>query len=208
MPAWLVNSRPLLASALLALAVHAALLLLPLAPAGQSGGARALAVTLASAEPAPPVSPAEVPELPVTVPTSFEEASAPPATVPVEVAVAASQPEAEVPLLMAPASAATGALPGLALDPYYSASELDVLAAPIGQLLLDYPAGSPEQLQLLLYISSDGGVDRVEVTSGNGDSDYARFAVATFRQAHFMPAKKGGVAVRSRKRIQIALQPH
>ena len=207
MPAWLVNSRPLLASALLALAAHAALLLLPLAPAGQSGGVRKLAVTLASAVPAPPAPPTEVPELPEMVPASLEEASTPAVMTPAEVDSAASQPVAAQ-QLMAPASAAAGALPGLALDPYYAASELDVLAAPIGQLLLDYPAGSPEQLQLLLYIGSDGSVDRVEVTSGNGDSDYARFVVATFRQAHFMPAQKGGVAVRSRKRIQIALQPH
>lgn len=208
MPAWLVNSRPLLASALLALAAHAALLLLPLAPAGQSGGVRKLAVTLASATPEPPAPRTEVPELPETVPASLEEASTPAVTTPAEVDSAASQPVAAAQQLTAPASAAAGALPGLALDPYYAASELDVLAAPIGQLLLDYPAGNPEQLQLQLYIGSDGSVDRVEVTSGNGDSDYARFVVATFRQAHFMPAQKGGVAVRSRKRIQIALQPH
>lgn len=207
MPAWFVRLRPLLVSALLALAAHAALLLLPLAPAGQGSGARVLAVTLTEAAPATPVQPAAQPAQSAAVPASVEEASAPPAAPPLA-AVAASQPALEAVAMPAQAAEPGGALPGLALDPYYSASELDVLAAPIGPLLLDYPAGSPQQLQLLLYISSDGGVDRVEVTSGNGDSDYARFVVATFRQAHFMPAQKGGVAVRSRKRIQVALQPH
>ncbi|MFC3533085.1 energy transducer TonB [Vogesella facilis] len=208
MSACFARLRPLLASALLALAAHAALLLLPLAPAGQGGGGRPLAVTLASAAPAPPAVPATQPAAPSAVPVSVE--AAPPAVVPVEApvdaAVAASQPVAEAPLL--PASAPTAALPGLALDPYYPAGELDVLAAPIGQLLLDYPAGSPEQLQLQLYIGRDGTVDKVEVIAGNGDSDYARFVVAVFQQAHFMPAQKGGVAVRSRKHIQLALQPH
>ncbi|WP_174873749.1 energy transducer TonB [Vogesella oryzae] len=203
MPACLANDRPLLASALLALVVHAALLLLPLAPAGQRGGGRLsqLAVTLAAAAP--------VPAVPVTSPPALPESSA----LPVETDsppedVTASQPQVEQSPQLAAASAAAGVLPGLALDPYYPASELDVLAAPIGPLLLDYPAGSPEQLQLLLYIGSNGEVDRVEVVAGNGDSDYARFVVARFRQAHFMPAQKGGVAVKSRKRIQVALQPH
>lgn len=96
---------------------------------------------------------------------------------------------------------------GLPLEPYYPAAELDVLAAPIGPLLLDYPRAQPQPLDLMLYISRDGEVDRVEVLAGNADSDYARYVLASFQQARFMPALKAGVAVRSRKHVRVALQP-
>ncbi|SCK22095.1 hypothetical protein [Vogesella sp. LIG4] len=212
MAAWLPRPR-LAVCALLALAVHAAALLWPLAPAASSAPATnhepggPLAVTLHAravphAAPLPPLesmdSGAEQAHALAQASAPVEQLADPPVEPPVE-ASAALPGEAGEPQ---PAAAPSGG----GFDPYYPASELDVLAAPIGQLLLDFPRVAPQELQLELYIGSDGAVDRVAVIAGNADSDYARYVMASFRQALFVPAQKGGVAVRSRKHIRVALQ--
>ncbi|MFC3626050.1 hypothetical protein ACFOKJ_07865 [Vogesella amnigena] len=206
------HQQPLLLSVLLALAAHVALLLLPLAPADRPAAVPMLQVALPAAVP-----PAAAPPPPaLTVPAAaIPETGAQPASAAVaEPAQDMAEPDgsrtADAAAEMAQdagAVAASEPWPGLALDPYYPAAELDVLAAPIGPLLLDYPRAQPQPLDLQLYISREGMVDKVEVVAGNADSDYARFVLASFQQARFMPALKGGVPVRSRKHIRVALQP-
>jgi len=216
------RQQPLLLSVLLSLGIHVAALLLPLAPGARPELPAGLQVVL---QPALPVaSPAAVlPSLPapevVPLPAgdiAEQAASVPAAAVPAgEPAVVVTDQAASAPLadameetsVLADVAADASGWLGLPLEPYYPAAELDVLAAPIGPLLLDYPRVQPQPLDLMLYISRDGEVDRVEVLAGTADSDYARYVLASFRQARFMPALKAGVAVRSRKHVRVALQP-
>lgn len=211
------RQQPLLLSVLLALAVHVALLLLPLAPASGPSPAAVLQLALPPLPPVPaPVSPpaAARPPLPGAAQAAATEqpASAAAGELPLQQAEPAENapPTQELADVAAESELNAGAASepwGLALDPYYPAAELDVLAAPIGPLLLDYPRVQPQPLDLQLYISREGMVDKVEVIAGKADSDYARYVLASFLQARFLPAFKDGVAVRSRKHVRVALQP-
>ena len=199
---------------LLALAAHVALLLLPLAPAARPAAVPVLQVALPAAvppaaAPPPPALPAPAAPAPVTGAQPASAAVGEPAQDMAEPVDDARTTDAVAEVATQDAAAVTASEPwtGLALDPYYPAAELDVLAAPIGPLLLDYPRVQPQPLDLQLYISREGMVDKVEVVAGNADSDYARYVLASFQQARFMPALKGGVPVRSRKHIRVALQP-
>ncbi len=175
------RQQPLLLSVLLSLGIHVAALLLPLAPGARPELPAGLQVVL---QPALPVaSPAAVlPSLPapevVPLPAgdiAEQAASVPAAAVPAgEPAVVVTDQAASAPLadameetsVLADVAADASGWLGLPLEPYYPAAELDVLAAPIGPLLLDYPRVQPQPLDLMLYISRDGEVDRVEVLAG------------------------------------------
>ena len=95
---------------------------------------------------------------------------------------------------------------------YYGASELDVLAQPISQILLLPPDIPPAErkrmrLELLVLINERGTVDEVRVVDATLPEEFTAPIVAVFRGASYSPALKDGAAVRSRKIIEINYSP-
>ncbi len=172
----------LLASALLAVALHLAgyLLLDGLPPASQSQ----LGLTVRLATPPGPLQ---------TAPQDVQR--------PAEAAPALPVPDAANP------EQASEAVPDrpLALARYYPASELDTLAEPLQPILLpDLEDELPPDTILDVYIDYQGLVQRVVLPEGL-DEDFAVQVMQRFQTARFSPARKDGMPVNSFKRI--ALQP-
>lgn len=172
----------LLASALLAVALHLAgyLLLDGLPPASQSQ--LGLRVRLAS-----PPAPRQ---------TVLQD-------VPPQAKAAPALPEPDA----ANAEQVSEAMPAspLAVARYYPASELDTLAEPLQPILLpDLEDELPPDTILDVYIDYQGAVQRVVLPEGL-DEHFAAQVLQRFQTARFSPARKDGMPVNSFKRI--ALQP-
>lgn len=88
-------------------------------------------------------------------------------------------------------------------EPYYPASQLDVLAEPRTPLLLDYNRLDAGPLEIKVYISAAGTVDRVEVVEGVADSRFADYIRQQFQKALFSPAQREGRPAKSVKRVVI-----
>ncbi|UDM17436.1 hypothetical protein [Vogesella sp. XCS3] len=169
----------LLASALLAVALHLAgyLLLDGLPPARQ--GQVGLTVRLQAA---PEVAQAATP----AAPTAAAVAA------PVAVSPLAANPEMASDVVPARA---------LAQARYYTASELDKLAEPLQPIVLpELEDALPPDTVLDVYIDYQGVVQRV-VLPGGLDEHFASQVKQRFLAAQFAPAEKNGVAVNSLKRI-------
>ncbi len=174
----------LLASTLLAVALHLIVYLLldGLPPASQSQ--LGLSVRLAS-----PPAPAHA----VAQDVQRLVEAAPALPVPVQ---DAANPEQ--------ASEAMPARP-LALARYYPANELDTLAEPLQPILLpDLEDELPPDTILDVYIDYQGVVQRVVLPEGL-DANFAAQVMQRFQTARFSPALKDGMPVNSFKRI--VLQP-
>lgn len=171
----------LLASALLAVALHLAgyLLLGGLPPARQ--GQLGMTVRLQAA---PEVVQAVTPAVPAAVAVAAPVAESPPAANP---------------------GMASDAIPArnLALARYYTASELDQLAEPLQPIELpDLEDELPPAAVLNVYIDYQGVVQRVVLPDGL-DEHFASQVKQRFLAARFAPAEKDGVAVNSLKRIAL-----
>ncbi len=172
----------LLASALLAVALHltAYLLLDGLPPASQSQ--LGLSVRLAT-----------LPGPMQTVPQEAQAQALAAPALPVPDAANPEQPSEAMPLRP------------LALARYYPASELDTLAEPLQPILLpDLEDELPPDTILDVYIDYQGIVQRVVLPEGL-DEHFAAQVMQRFQVARFSPAMKDGMPVNSFKRI--ALQP-
>jgi hypothetical protein len=171
----------LLASALLAVALHLAgyLLLDGLPPARQ--GQFGITVRLQAA---PEVAQAATPAAPA--------------------AAAVAAPVAVSPLEANP-EVASDAIPArtLAQARYYTASELDKLAEPLQPIVLpELEDELPPDTVLDVYIDYRGVVQRVVLPDGL-DGHFATQVKQRFLAAQFAPAEKNGVAVNSLKRIAL-----
>ncbi|MBP7580001.1 MAG: hypothetical protein KA757_03185 [Vogesella sp.] len=171
----------LLASALLAVALHLAgyLLLDGLPPARQ--GQVGLTVRLQAA---PEVAQAATPAAPAAAAVAA----------PVAVSPLAANPEI-----------ASNAIPARALAQarYYTASELDKLAEPLQPIVLpELEDALPPDTVLDVYIDYQGVVQRV-VLPGGLDEHFASQVKQRFLAAQFAPAEKNGVVVNSLKRIAL-----
>ena len=176
----------LLCSALLALACHLGLLLLPdtLPPAAE--GAAGLTVRLQAA---PPANAAVATEKVTAAAALPAEPVAPPATQP----AAATEPAAP---------AANTVAPALAMARFFSANELDELAEPLLPIVLPETDDLPADVRLQVYIDASGHVVRVTVPTDLPEA-YAEAIRQRFYAASFTPARKAGQPVASVKQIAL-----
>lgn len=185
-------ARPLISERLLCCAVVALLLHLLLfwlrLPAGPGLPAARFSVSLLPPPRAPAVVPPRAPAIPPELPAAPSPAAMP--------ALMPAAPATD-------SSAAVAAAPALALDRYYTASELDTLAQPLAEIDLEQVVDETAPLQIAVYINDSGQVDQVEVLQGDATAESSRQVMARFAAARFSPALRQGVAVKSLKRIQI-----
>ena len=138
---------------------------------------------------------------------------------------AASPPDAQPPREATDSAAAADALsridarhgaPGGAdlpfPDKWYSATEVDVRAEPLSEINLDYPdelegSGIPGRVTLVLYIDERGVVRRTAIAESEPAKLFDRAALRAWIDVKFSPAKKAGVAVKSRKVLEVAFRP-
>lgn len=90
---------------------------------------------------------------------------------------------------------------------YLPARELDSRPSPVAPLILPFPeaplGGSRATAVLLLYIGSDGNVDRVEIEASDLPAEFELAAVETFRLARMQPGMKDGKSVRALMKIMV-----
>jgi TonB family protein len=97
-------------------------------------------------------------------------------------------------------------------DKWYTATELDVRAEPLGEVHLDYPdelegTGIPGRVRLLLFIDERGVVRKMQITTAEPARLFDKAAMHAWTDVRFSPAKKGGVAVKSQKLLELAFRP-
>lgn len=91
---------------------------------------------------------------------------------------------------------------------YFTASEVDHLATPLGDIGLAFPPtrGGIDYygtLRLELYIDEQGRVDRVDVLESTVPASFRDEAVQRFAVARFEPATRKGRAVKSVKKVEV-----
>ena len=119
-----------------------------------------------------------------------------------------AQPEAEADTRAGVAGGADVPFP----DKWYSATEVDVRAEPIGQVNLEYPdelagTGIPGRVHLLLFIDERGVVRKMQVTQAEPARLFDKAAMRAWTDVQFSPATKGGIAVKSQKLLELAFNP-
>jgi protein TonB len=97
-------------------------------------------------------------------------------------------------------------------EKWYTAAELDVRAEPLGEVRLEYPpelegTGIPGRVRILLYIDERGVVTRMQITEAEPLRLFDTAAMAAWTDVKFSPAKKGGVAVKSQKLLELDFRP-
>jgi protein TonB len=104
-------------------------------------------------------------------------------------------------------TAAPSAAIAVPVDPvYYAAKELDVYPMPLSALT---PPQAPEpgRVQLLTMIDETGAVTAAEVFDAEPTGRFDSDAVAIVSAVRFSPARKDGLAVRSRVLIELVFEP-
>ena len=91
---------------------------------------------------------------------------------------------------------------------YFTASEVDRVAMPLGDVGLAFPRarGGIEYygtLRLELYIDEDGRVDRVDVLESTVPASFRDEALQRFAATRFEPATREGRAVKSVKKVEV-----
>jgi TonB family protein len=97
-------------------------------------------------------------------------------------------------------------------DKWYTASELDLRAEPLDEVRLIYPeelegTGIPGRVRVLLFIDERGVVRKTQVTEAEPARLFDKAAQRAWVDMRFAPAKKGGVAVKSQKLLEMAFNP-
>ena len=93
---------------------------------------------------------------------------------------------------------------------YYRAAEVDSRAIPLTAIQPANPdlSGTERGIVVLrLYINSGGTVDNVVIVRAEPYHTFGPSLLLPFRQARFVPAKKGGVAVNSEMLIELRYGP-
>ena len=113
----------------------------------------------------------------------------------------------------APAAPPVPVAPGLPLDPYYTARELDVRAEPINDVDLVYPRRAYEmrtkgRVVLRIFINERGAIDEVSVVEAAPPGVFEEAALTATRALQFTPAMKNGRNVKSQKTIEVAFDPY
>lgn len=97
-------------------------------------------------------------------------------------------------------------------DKWYTATEVDVRAEPIGAVDLSYPeeldgTGIRGRVQLLIHIDERGVVRKMRITRAEPERVFDRTALSAWNHVRFSPAQKGGVAVKSQKLLELDFLP-
>jgi TonB family protein len=93
---------------------------------------------------------------------------------------------------------------------YYRAAEVDSRAVPLSPIQPANPdiTGKEQGIVVLrLYINSTGRVDNVVIVRAEPYHTFGPSLLLPFRQARFVPARKGGVAVNSEMLIELRYGP-
>ena len=99
-------------------------------------------------------------------------------------------------------------LPLPLLRQYYTAREVDLLAAPLEEVPLTDPAvgpgpGKSARVVLLVLINEQGGVDSVATLQSSPPGMFDDMARSAFAATRFSPALKDGKPVKSQKIVEI-----
>jgi TonB family protein len=97
-------------------------------------------------------------------------------------------------------------------DKWYTAKELEVRAEPLSEIQLDYPqelegTGIPGRVQILLFIDERGIVRRTAIVESEPAKLFEKAALRAWVDVKFSPARKGGVAVKSQKLLELSFNP-
>lgn len=97
-------------------------------------------------------------------------------------------------------------------DKWYTATEVDVRAEPIGEVRVEYPmdlegTGIPGRVRLLLFIDERGVVTRMQITEAEPARLFDAAAMRAWTDVKFSPAQKNGVAVKSQKLLELNFRP-
>jgi len=103
--------------------------------------------------------------------------------------------------------------PGLALDRYYTAREVDVRAEPLNQPALVYPqeayqARTRGKVTLRILVNERGGVDGIAVLEAEPRGVFEAAALAAAQALEFSPASIAGRRVKSQKTVEVAFDPY
>ena len=95
---------------------------------------------------------------------------------------------------------------------YFTAAEVEHVAAPVRRLELQYPAGREGidyygTLRMDVLIDEKGHVDRVDVIQSTVPQGFRDHAVQVFSTAVFEPAQRDGRAVKSVKKVEVQFAP-
>jgi protein TonB len=165
---------------------------------GSTGETRVLHATLTAAQRVHFAASGAVPAEPQQTPTSAD-----------------AKPSSDAPQPAARAQAREGVPGGADLpfpDKWYTAKELEVRAEPLSDIQLDYPqeledTGIPGRVQIVLFIDERGIVRRTAIVESEPAKLFDKAAVRAWVDVKFSPARKGGVAVKSQKLLELSFQP-
>lgn len=94
--------------------------------------------------------------------------------------------------------------------PYFPSGSVDSKPYPRVPVVIPFPDGAPPQQRitaiLILYIGTDGQVDRVEIEQSELPPAFEKAALDAFRQASMQPAMKEGRPVRAKMKIQVEFE--
>src|SRR6267378_394551 len=93
---------------------------------------------------------------------------------------------------------------------YYTGAEVDSRAVPLSAIQPVNPDMTGKEngiVVLRLYINSRGAVDNVVIVRAEPYHTFGPGLLLPFRQARFVPARKGGVAVNSQMLIEVRYGP-
>lgn len=94
--------------------------------------------------------------------------------------------------------------------PYIPAGDLDVRPSPETPVIVPFPEAvlltNKVSGVLVLYISADGKVDRVEVDDSDLPPAFEKAAISTFLQARMWPGIMNGQATRARMKVLVEFE--
>lgn len=94
--------------------------------------------------------------------------------------------------------------------PYLAATELDARAYPEAPVVIPFPEGalnkSKSSAILILFISADGKVDRIEIDKSDLPPLFEKTAIETFLQAKMHPGLKNGKVSRAQMKILVEFE--
>jgi protein TonB len=97
-------------------------------------------------------------------------------------------------------------------DRWFSADEVSVRAEPLTPVQIDYPVelaerGTVGRVLLLLHVDERGLVRKAQVEESIPEGVFDKAALAAWADVRFSPAMKDGLAVKSRKLLEISFFP-
>jgi TonB family protein len=107
-----------------------------------------------------------------------------------------------------PAAEAGSGLSLPAVEPWYTASEVDVRAEPVTRLNLRYPENARAELaistvRLRLFIDERGVVRKIQIAARGPSAVFDETARRAWEEVRFTPALRNGAPVKSQKLIEL-----